>query len=87
MAYLSSLYTDDGSFRVATEVELGQSPLDPRGLRKLPCNNTAAVGLSVFGELGGKLGHDKKMKRHVKRQFITVETWDVTYKTLHKSMD
>ena len=58
----------------------------PRGLRKLPCNNTVAVGLSVFGELGGKLGQDKKMKRHVKRQFITVQAWDVTYKILHKAL-
>jgi hypothetical protein len=33
---------------------------------------------SVFGELGGKLGHVKKMKRHVKRQLITVKAWDVT---------
>ena len=42
---------------------------------------------SVFGELGGKLGHDKKMKRYVNRQFITVEAWDVTYKALHKASD
>jgi hypothetical protein len=38
-------------------------PSQPRGLRKLLCNNTAAVGLSVYDELGGKFGCLKKMKR------------------------
>jgi hypothetical protein len=50
-----------------------QSPSQPRGLRKLPCNNTAAVGLSVYDELifGGKVGHGKKMKRQAKQQNLS----------------
>jgi hypothetical protein len=52
LAYRSPNYTGDGRCPVATEVGQAQSLSQPRGLRKLPCNNT------VYGELilGGKLG-------------------------------
>jgi len=51
----------------------GSRPPSLGALRKLPSNNTAAVGFSVYEELsfGGKLGHDKKMKRKVKRQNLS----------------